>query len=105
MKKETTKCFHCGRTITATSTGWADMEATGDDKIWRYTCDENDTFPSDHEAEEKLVEEMNRVELENKLATIMRKKENAIEILVGRLSSVTTTEQLSVLIKAEEQTL
>jgi hypothetical protein len=27
------------------------MEATGDDKIWKYTCDENDTFPSDHEAE------------------------------------------------------
>jgi len=47
----------------------------------------------------------NRTELENELATIMRKKENAIEILVGRLSSVTTTEQLSVLIKAEEQTL
>lgn len=51
MKKETKKCMHCGRTITATSTGWADMKATGDDTIWRYTCDENDTFPSDHEAE------------------------------------------------------
>jgi len=105
MKKETTKCFHCGRTITATSMGWADMEATGDDKIWKYTCDENDSSPSDHESAEKLVEEMNRTELENKLATIMRKKENAIEILVGRLSSVTTTEQLSILTKAEEQTL
>jgi hypothetical protein len=104
MKKETTKCMHCGRTITATSTGWADMEATGDDKIWRYTCDENDTFPSDHEAEENLGLEPNRVELENKLATIMNKKENAIEILVGRLSSVVTAEQLSVLITAEEGT-
>ena len=96
--------MHCGRTITATSTGWADMEATGDDKIWRYTCDENDTFPSDHEAEENLGLEPNRVELENKLATIMNKKENAIEILVGRLSSVVTAEQLSVLITAEEGT-
>jgi hypothetical protein len=48
---ETTKCIHCGRTITTTPTGWADMEATGDDTIWKYTCDENDTFPSDHEAE------------------------------------------------------
>jgi hypothetical protein len=47
---------------------------------------------------------MNRTELENELATIMRKKENAIEILVGRLSSVVTTEQLSALIKAEEGT-
>jgi hypothetical protein len=51
MSNETTKCFHCGRTITATPTGWVDMQATGDDTIWRYTCDENDTFPSDHEAE------------------------------------------------------
>ena len=54
MKKETTKCIHCERIITATPTGWADMQATGDDKIWKYTCDENDTFPSDHETEEKL---------------------------------------------------
>jgi hypothetical protein len=51
MSNETTKCFHCGRTITATPTGWADMQATGDDKIWKYVCDENDTFPSDHETE------------------------------------------------------
>jgi hypothetical protein len=50
MRKEITNCFHCGRTITATPTGWADMQATGDDKIWRYTCDENDTYPSDHES-------------------------------------------------------
>ena len=48
---------------------------------------------------------MNRTELENELATIMSKKENAIEILVGRLSSVTTTEQLSVLITAETEGL
>jgi len=54
MRKETTKCVHCERTITATPTGWADMQATGDDKIWKYVCDKHDTFPADHEAVEKL---------------------------------------------------
>jgi hypothetical protein len=53
---------------------------------------------------ERLDSDNNRIELENKLATIMNKKENAIEILVGRLSSVVSTEQLSVLITAEEGT-
>ena len=51
MRKETTKCVHCERTITATPTGWADMQATGDDKICKYVCDEHDTFPADHETE------------------------------------------------------
>ncbi len=105
MKKETTNCVHCERIITATPTGWADMQATGDDKIWKYVCDNGEGIFFEHEAEEKLGLEPNRTQLENKLATIMRKKENAIEILVGRLSSVTTTEQLSILTKAEEQTL
>ena len=54
MRKEKTKCVYCERTIIATPTGWADMQATGDDKIWKYTCDEHDTFPSDHESAEKL---------------------------------------------------
>jgi hypothetical protein len=44
-------CIHCSRTITATNAGWADMNATGDDKIWKYVCDENDTFQAEHNAE------------------------------------------------------
>jgi hypothetical protein len=47
---------------------------------------------------------MNRSELENELAAVMRKKQNAIEILVGRLSSVVTTEQLAALVAAERGT-
>jgi hypothetical protein len=59
MRKETTKCVHCERTITATPTGWADMQATGDDKIWKYVCDEHDTFSANHEAVEKKFYSLN----------------------------------------------
>jgi hypothetical protein len=31
--------------------GWVDPEATGDDAIWRETCDAADTFIADHEPE------------------------------------------------------
>ena len=45
-------CIHCARTITATPTGWADMGATGDDKIWKYICDKNDEdFQALHETD------------------------------------------------------
>lgn len=37
-------CRHCGRDIVKHSLdGWVDPEATGDDSIWRETCDSNDT--------------------------------------------------------------
>jgi hypothetical protein len=42
-----TNCRHCGRPILIDrSLGydyprWYDPEATGDDEIWRYVCDEN----------------------------------------------------------------
>lgn len=45
-------CRHCGRTITYTEGGWIDPEATGDDSVWRWTCDEHDTFVADHEPTE-----------------------------------------------------
>ena len=45
-------CIHCTRTITATPTGWADMGATGDDKIWKYICDKNtEDFQALHETD------------------------------------------------------
>lgn len=38
----TATCRRCGRTIYYNPTdGWIDPEATGDDSIWRETCDEN----------------------------------------------------------------
>ena len=44
-------CIYCARTVKLTDTGeWADMAATGDDIIWRYTCDENDSFQGEHMA-------------------------------------------------------
>lgn len=44
-------CIYCERVIVFTDNGeWADMAATGDDLIWRYVCDENDTFEGEHKA-------------------------------------------------------
>jgi hypothetical protein len=44
-------CIYCERKIVLTETGeWADMAATGDDIIWRYTCDKHDTFQGEHDA-------------------------------------------------------
>jgi hypothetical protein len=35
-------CQHCGREITLdTENRWVDPEATGDDLVWRETCDAN----------------------------------------------------------------
>jgi hypothetical protein len=50
-------CRHCGRDIIQASSDpygvpdglWIDPEATGDDSIWRETCDSHDTFQADHE--------------------------------------------------------
>jgi hypothetical protein len=43
-------CQHCGRSITQDNNGvWVDPEATGDDSIWRETCQSHDTFTAEHE--------------------------------------------------------
>ena len=49
-----TDCRYCGRPIVLTSEGtWIDPEATGDDSIWRETCDSNDDdFSASHEPSE-----------------------------------------------------
>jgi len=44
-----TLCRHCHRTIVDEHDVWIDPEATGDDSIWRETCDDHDTFVADHE--------------------------------------------------------
>jgi len=44
-----TLCRHCDRTIVDEHGVWIDPEATGDDRIWRETCDDHDTFAADHE--------------------------------------------------------
>jgi hypothetical protein len=41
-------CEHCERSIVYED-WWVDPEATGDDSIWRETCDANDTFTAEHE--------------------------------------------------------
>jgi hypothetical protein len=43
-----TTCQHCGRAITQEGDRWIDTEATGDDSVWRETCDAHDTFIADH---------------------------------------------------------
>lgn len=50
---ESGACRHCGRHIVRTEAdGWVDPQATGDDHIWRETCDAHDTFTAEHEPEE-----------------------------------------------------
>lgn len=45
-----TTCVHCGRIIVLDEDGvWVDPEATGDDSVWRETCDAHDTFIADHQ--------------------------------------------------------
>lgn len=35
-------CRHCDRVIVLDKGTWMDLDATGDDRIWRETCDRND---------------------------------------------------------------
>lgn len=43
-------CRHCGRDIIHNDNdGWVDPAATGDDRVWRETCDAHDTFTAGHE--------------------------------------------------------
>jgi hypothetical protein len=44
-----TTCAHCGRTIVQDGDRWVDPEASGDDIVWRETCDQHDTFTAEHE--------------------------------------------------------
>lgn len=48
-REATAECKHCGRTITKINDAWVDEEATGDDSVWRETCDSHDTFTAEHE--------------------------------------------------------
>lgn len=47
-----TTCQHCERRIVFEGGYWVDPEATGDDFMWRSTCDAHDTFTAEHEPEE-----------------------------------------------------
>jgi len=44
-----TICQHCGRTIEWSEGIWIDPQATGDDSVWRETCDAHDAFTAEHE--------------------------------------------------------
>lgn len=46
-------CLHCERPIVYEDGAWIDPDATGDDSVWRETCDAHDTFRADHEPGEK----------------------------------------------------
>jgi YD repeat-containing protein len=41
-------CKHCQRAIIQRQGEWIDPTATGDDRIWRYVCDSNDTLQAEH---------------------------------------------------------
>lgn len=42
-------CRHCDRGIEMRGGSWVDPQATGDDHVWRETCDAHDTFEANHE--------------------------------------------------------
>lgn len=42
-------CRHCDRSIMLDNGRWVDPLATGDDVMWRETCDAHDTFTAEHE--------------------------------------------------------
>ena len=42
-------CRHCERPVVMNGGLWIDPEATGDDAIWRETCEAHDTFTAEHE--------------------------------------------------------
>lgn len=50
-------CRHCTRTIVNEGGAWIDPEApvTGDDSVWRETCDAHDTFTAEHEPVEPVI--------------------------------------------------
>lgn len=51
---DTSECQHCGRLIVQHDGRWIDPEATGDDSVWRETCDRHDTFTAEHEPVSEL---------------------------------------------------
>jgi hypothetical protein len=50
-----TACQLCGREIIYVDGVWQDVNATGDDEIWRDTCDTSATFTAEHEPEKGAV--------------------------------------------------
>ncbi len=42
-------CRHCQRPIVKVDGMWVDPEASGDDSVWRESCDAHETFVADHE--------------------------------------------------------
>lgn len=56
MTEATTTCQHCDRAILNEDGLWIDPQATGDDSVWRETCDSHDTFAADHEPAAPVAE-------------------------------------------------
>lgn len=47
---ERAECRFCHRwVVNDPNDGWVDPEATGDDVMWRETCEAHDTFEAEHE--------------------------------------------------------
>jgi hypothetical protein len=57
---ESARCKHCERRIVLEDGTWCDPEATGDDRMWRETCGEHDTFTAEHEPLELEGDELYR---------------------------------------------
>lgn len=46
---EVRTCRYCQRDIIDDDGRWVDPNATGDDSVWRETCDAHNTFAAEHE--------------------------------------------------------
>lgn len=48
---EVGQCIHCQRAVIQVEGRWVDPLATGDDILWRETCEEHDTRMAEHEVQ------------------------------------------------------
>lgn len=77
-----TTCRHCGRRIEQVEGLWIDPEATGDDSIWRETCDEHDTFTAEHEPTGGAGMKRYQVEIDAPvIITVIAEDEDAAEAM------------------------
>jgi hypothetical protein len=71
-------CKHCGRSISYVNGAWVDTEATGDDAVWRETCDSHDTRTAEHEPADEGYEDMSRRALTASLTDAERGAANTL---------------------------
>jgi hypothetical protein len=89
-------CKHCQRTIELVDGTWVDPNATGDDSIWRETCDGNDEDrsathkPSSDEPLSKFVIKVDGEEMDH-ADTMSEAKRHRDTIIYGGIGTPENT--------------